>query len=41
VRHEKISLSPMQSFDQALYAGERKRPTNRPALRLVVDNDRD
>jgi hypothetical protein len=31
----------MQAFDQALYAGERKRPTQRPALRLVVDNDRD
>lgn len=41
VRHEKINIAPMQAFDQALYAGERKRPTQRPALRLVVDNDRD
>lgn len=41
IRHEKINMAPMQAFDQALYAGERKRPTQRPALRLVVDNDRD
>ena len=41
IRHEKINMAPMQAFDQALYAGERKRPTKRPALRLVVDNDRD
>ena len=41
VRHDKINMAPMQAFDQALYAGERKRPTQRPALRLVVDNDCD